>query len=493
MKNYAHSSSLLLFCFVLVCCSGPSEKPKTNLADNMPIPDFSEVTKKILKPGTVGFPFSITLSPEEVNFYLPALQSFVVATYNGLYIILGGLKVGFHGTSNNPPPFLTTFANDSIWVIDVANEKSYGVPVPKEYWSSLAVTNPQAYQVGNDFYVCGGYAVTDPSQKSLNTTSDHFFKINLPGLVEYVESGAQTPALSAVFSIAIEDDFARVAGGELLVVDNQFYLIGGQDYEGAYTLGRKGTYTNSIRSFTLAQNGAGWALTNKDSLVDSINLHRRDFNLAPFIADDGSLEAILYGGVFNAQDLAYFNPVYISGLNAGKPMVNIGSSKQNCNQYTSAIVPLYTSPGYPMFYGIIGGISYMKYDQNTGGLVIGDNGIPMPFSNLVDFIITDGDTSAEFVQIPPEPLLPGYLGSNASFLPLPQYTADDYPQLLDLHKIMSDSTFTLNIGYMYGGILSDGPTSGTTPKGHVNTYANRILYSVNLTFDLSKIQDTGVK
>ena len=41
----------------------------------------------------------------------------------------------------------------------------------------------------------------------------------------------------------------------------------------------------------------------------------------------------------------------------------------------------------------------------------------------------------------------------------------------------------MKVGYMYGGILSDGPTSGTTPNGYVNTYANPVLYSVNFRFD----------
>lgn len=492
MKNLFKLFILLFICFTLFRCTNQSDKPLATVSITRSDSLKSALVKQLSDTG-VSFPFSIALSPEKTNYYLPALQSYALATYEGMWILLGGMKIGFHGTSNNPPPFQSTYTNDSIWVIDPANATTYGIPVPKAYWNSLATDNAQYYQAGNDFYLCGGYTVSDPAQKRLNTTSGYFFKINIPNLISLVKSGGKTPALNEVFPIVIENDFFKVSGGELMVVNDHYYLIGGQDYEGVYTLGGSGKYTNAIRSFTLVQNQSGWSPANMNSLIDSVNLHRRDFNLAPYITSDGSMEAIIYGGVFTPKDLSYVNPVYISGLSDGTPAIRVGGTEQQCNQYTCPVIPFYLSPGLPMLYGLIGGISYMKYDPNSNGLVIGDNGIPMPFSNLMDFIITDGDSSVEFVQIPPLPLLPGYLGSNALFIPLPQFASDDYPNLLDLDKIFSVSYVNLKIGYMCGGILSDGPTSGTTAKGHVNTYANPVLYSVNFTLDLSKIQDKQVK
>lgn len=488
MKKYFQSTLLIAFCFALFSCSNPSGNTQVENKDNNEVSKFSDLALQLLQNGNEN-PFSITLRAEKTNFYLPALQSYADATYNGLWIIIGGQVVGFHGTSNNPPPFLTSFANDSLWVIDAAQGKSYGVPIPKAFLISLAVTNPQSYQVGNDFYLCGGYTVSDPSQTRLNTTSNYFFKINIPNFIEYVQSGGNSPALSDVFPIAIQNNFVRVSGGELLVVNDNFYLIGGQDYEGAYSAGLNGKYTNSIRSFTLQQSGATWALANMDSLVDPVNLHRRDFNLVPYVAADRSLEAILYGGVFTSQDLSYNNPVYIKGLSTGNPVITIGTMHQKCNQYTCALAPMYILPGAGMLYGMIGGISYMKYDPDSGRLVIGDNGMPMPFSNLVDFIISDGDSSVEYVQTPPQPLLPGYLGSNASFMPLPQYIATGYSNIVDLNKVFSNAFSSVKVGYVFGGILSDGPTSGTTPKGHVNTYANPVLYSVHISLDLEKVKN----
>jgi hypothetical protein len=112
----------------------------------------------------------------------------------------------------------------------------------------------------------------------------------------------------------------------------------------------------------------------------------------------------------------------------------------------------------------------------------------MPFSNLVDFIVTDGATLAEFVQVPPQPLLPGYVGSNAAFMPLPQYVSDAYEGILDLTKVFTGNSPVVRIGYLFGGIRSGGPTSGTTPEGHVNTYANAVLYGVDLSVEVSKVK-----
>jgi hypothetical protein len=489
MKKNLQDSLLLLLVFALFSCNNQPKKTNGAIKENLSVSKIPLVTKQLLQAGNEN-PFIITLTPEATNYYLPALQSYAETSYNGLWIIIGGQVEGFHGTSNNPAPFKKSVANDSMWVVDVANGKSYGAPVPKQYLNSLAVSNPQSYRDGDNFYLCGGYTVSDSSQKNFNTTSNSFFKINIPSFIQYVKSGGTSPALNQVFPIVIKNNFVRVTGGELFVENNNFYLIGGQDYEGAYSDGVNGSYTNSIRSFKLLYNGKSWMIANTNSIVDSVNLHRRDFNLVPYVASNGSLDAILFGGVFTPNGLSYNSPIYISGLSTGKPTITKGTTQQKCNQYTCAIAPMYVSPGGAMMYGLIGGISYMKYDTNKGSLVIGDNGMAMPFSNLVDFMISNGDSAYEYVQTPPQSLLPGYLGSNASFFPVPQLTVDGHENILDLNKIFVGTPTDLKIGYMYGGILSNGPTSGTTPEGHVNTYANPVLYAVHISLDLSKTKNT---
>jgi hypothetical protein len=198
-------------------------------------------------------------------------------------------------------------------------------------------------------------------------------------------------------------------------------------------------------------------------------------------------EAIILGGVFTPEDLSYNKPVYIHGLSAGNPSISVGTSVQTCNQYSCAVVQMMIAPGTGMLYGLLGGISEMQYSNSSGGLVTGDPGGPMPFSNLIDFIITNGDSLAEFVQTPPQPLMPARIGSNAAFIPLPEYLDQGFGNIIDLVKVFSDTTSMVKIGYLYGGIHSDGPTSGTTANGHVVTYANNVLYSVAISFEETKV------
>ena len=490
IKNNGISAILVTLCIMAFGCENPHGKGKAEMKDS--VNEFSSVVKQILT-GNSDNPFSISVIPEKINYYLPAIQSFARATFNGNLIIIGGEVVGFHGTSNNPQPFLSSVANDSMWVIDLANGKSYGMPVPTKYWNALAVTSPQSYQVNRSLFLCGGYTVSDATQKRFNTTSNTFFKVDLPALITYVKSGGKTPSLNLVFPVVIKNDFVRVAGGELIAQNNTLYLVGGQDFQGAYSSGRTGKYTNAIRSFSLQNNGQSWSLSNMDSLVDTVNLHRRDFNLVPYITADGSLDAILLGGVFTKNDLSFNRPVYIKGLSTGKPAINLDTLQQACNQYTCAVAPMYINPGSGMIYALLGGISYKEYDPKTGKLVIGDKGAPMPFSNLVDLMVSNMNTSVEAVQLPPKSLLPAYIGSNATFIVLPPYAGPGYNDIVDLGKISADSLAGVKIGYLYGGILSDGPTSGTTPQGNIKTYANPILYSVYFSYSLNKMKGINAK
>ncbi len=482
MKNNDQPVLLVIVLLILMGCNGPADNKSAAVSDPVLSPRLAEITENLFQEESTLF--SISLSPVQTDYHLPAMHSFAFATYEGMWIVLGGQVAGFHGTADDPPPFMRSIANDSLWLIDPVNGASYSVPVPAQFQPALTVTNPQYYQEGETLYVCGGYTVSDATQPRFNTTSNYLVGVNLPNYLQYVQSGGQAPAADQVFQIALQDDFVRVTGGALMIVNDYFYLVGGQNFEGVYTVGSTGDYTNAIRSFTLEQNGSDWSLGTIDSLVDTVNLHRRDFNLVPYLSSGGLQEAIILGGVFTPEDLSYNNPVYITGLATGTPAITVGLSEQSCNQYSCAVACMWIAPQVEgMIYALLGGITYKQYSPATNGLVIGDNGVPMPFSNLVDFIVSDTDTLVELVQTPPQPLLPGYLGTNAAFIPIPQFVTDSYPNILDLSKVFMDTTTAATIGYLFGGILSEGPTSGTTANGIVRTYANPVLYSVDLSLD----------
>jgi hypothetical protein len=446
---------------------------------NMNHPINKDLSKRFQNTETGSkYPLSFSLEKLTDNIGLPGIHSFACAVYDEFWLFIGGETVGFHGTSSSPAPFLSTSANNKIWLCDTKNKQSYSIPIPEEYLLSLAVTNAQFYQVEDMLYMCGGYAVTDVSQENFNTTSNSFFKIHIPTLIQYVINQDSTTDLDQIFLIVIQDDFVRVTGGALMIINDLYYLVGGQDYEGVYSPGSTGNYTNAIRSFSVSHQSGVYAITSKETLTDADNLHRRDFNLLPYLNMSGEKECILSGGVFTSKGLSYNNPVYIKGLSFGQPAISIGTMEQKCNQYTCANIPFLIYPGAGMMYCLIGGISYMRYDSDNDDLEIGDHGVPMPFSNLIDVLFSNTEDSYEFVQIPPGPLLPGYIGSNACFIPEPAFLADGHSDILDINKVLTNYSGKKLIGYMYGGILSEGPTSGTTPQGYVNTYANDAIYAV---------------
>lgn len=427
-------------------------------------------------------PMYYTLEPMQLNFPLPALHSFVFGYYNGYWIFIGGQKGGFHGTSNNPVPFGPTVANDCIWVINISQQKSWSKATAPGWRAVMSATNSAYCQVGNLLYMCGGYTAFD-STKHFNITSNVFLEINLAQMVSIVQSENENLSVEAAVTKNIVSPFVQVTGGALLYNSGYFYLVGGQNYNSEYSSGKTGLYTNAIRTFTLRQ-GSPWVIADTSSLVDPVNLHRRDMNVVPSIADNGG-SAILYGGVFTKQDEAYRAAVFIDGLSKGKPTIKVDSIQQQVNQYACAVASLADPNIQVAVTSFFGGISYKMYEKDSGKLVIGDHGIPMPFSNIASTIATGGgvNNSKEYIQVPPyAPLLPGHIGSNAVFIPMPQYTMTNNPRVIDVTKIHNDSSGRAMVGYMFGGIVSKGPTSGTTAKGFVPTYANPLLYKVYLNY-----------
>ena len=430
---------------------------------------------------SLSFNFSVT--DPGLNFAVPALHSAVSAYYNGLWVFVGGRKNGFHGKGNNPPAFKGTTANDSIWVIDFANKRTWGVPVPANYYFQLTATNAAFCQSATSVYLCGGFTRTDSAAKYSNTTSAYFFELSLPNLIRYVQTGGTTPNFGQVVNKVFQSPYVQVTGGDMLLSNGHFYLVGGQNYDKFYGVGYTGRYTNAIRKFDLVQSGSNWTAGDTVTVTDTVNLHRRDLNLIPY-AYKGIEEARIYGGVFTPQDGAYLHPVNITGLAGGQPTIAVDSMTQYTNQYASAKATMVFGADSNMYItAILGGITYEEYNPNTQKLQIGDNGVPMPFSNLISIIIKDRDLPpVEYVQVPPngDPLLPGYIGANATFIPLPQYTLGSRPDLLDGQKVINALNGQRNvlIGYIYGGIISLGPTSGTNANGHVATYASNTLYQV---------------
>ena len=426
----------------------------------------------------------VSLKALSLDFEIPAIQSATSAFYEGKWVLFGGRKSGLHSMDHDPPSFMNLTANDSIWVIDLDGKTAVGIPVPADYAQYLMASSTQHFQEDDLLYVSGGFTYSNSSQVS-NWTSDYFHEISVPNLISYVTSGGVSPSFDQVVKKQISDPFLQVTGGEMMLANGNFYLVGGQNYKGAYVPGNTGIYTSAIRKFRIENNGIEWAVTDTLSIIDKENLHRRDYNLAEVITSDAdSLAAVIYGGVFTKQGLGYRSPVYVNGLGSGEPYITVDKETlQKVNLYTSAKINSVLAFGEYKVNRVtmLGGITYLEYDQSSGQLSVPTD-MPLPFSNMISSYYTNGqDETLELVQLPPNDMMPGFLGSNAIFFPEPTLLYGETESIIDLNKVFPGSgTQSVLVGYMYGGINSpSGTTTGMDDRGPTST--NKTLYGVYMT------------
>src|SRR5690606_20222699 len=137
----------------------------------------------------------------------------------------------------------------------------------------------------------------------------------------------------------LEDSRVRVTGGEMGYLDGYLYLYGGHNFNGVYWNTGQGTnnqvYTNANKKFQVSVNGSNVDIVNYSAVIDTVNFHRRDFNLVPAIKPDGSSALINYGGVFRYDvALPFFNPIILDGNGA---TATTGFARQR-NPYTPHVL-----------------------------------------------------------------------------------------------------------------------------------------------------------
>ena len=94
----------------------------------------------------------------------------------------------------------------------------------------------------------------------------------------------------------------RQRGGHLKKINNTFYLIGGNKFDGNYNPMGNPTYTqvytDAIRKFNLTDNGTTITINHLPTITDATNLHRRDYNAVPQILPNGAEGITAFSGVF---------------------------------------------------------------------------------------------------------------------------------------------------------------------------------------------------
>lgn len=390
-------------------------------------------------------PFGIYLEPVTVPG-IGGLQSYAFGRHGGKWLVIGGRLDGLHRRQ----PFATfdiAGHNNQLIVIDPVSRQIWSAPLaslPVALQEQLSSTNMQFHQDGRYLYIAGGYGYSGTAGD--HVTYDKLTAIDVPEVVHAIVAGQPFGA----FFRQITDAKFAVTGGHLSRIYDTYYLVGGQRFMGRYNPmgpthgpGFVQQYTDQIRPFRLLDNGADLAVTHLPPATDSINLHRRDYNVTAQIMPNGEEGATAFSGVFQPTvDLPFLNCVNIDS--SGYAVNNDFS--QYYNHYHCAVLPLYSTQENAMHTVFFGGIAQF-YDSL--GTLVQDNDVP--FVKTIARVTRSADgTMAEF-KLPVE--MPALLGAGAEFIAienLPAYSNG----VVKLDELTGD---TMHVGYIYGGIASTAP------------------------------------
>ncbi len=390
-------------------------------------------------------PFQIAIEPVTIN-NLGGTQSYAVAQTDGKWLIVGGRTDGLH--RRQPwAAFDLNGHNKQLLVIDPVQKSFWTAPLttlPVSIQEQLSSTNIEFYQRGDYLYCVGGYGFSATANDHI--TYPNLTAINVPGVVDAIVNGNP---ISGYFR-QITDTMFQVTGGRLRMLNDMFYLLGGQKFIGRYNPmgpdfgpGFVQEYTNAIRVFKITDDGTNLSVTHLPaySYTDTVNLHRRDYNAESQIMPNGEQGITMFSGVFQYDvDLPYLNCVNID--TSGYTVNNAFS--QYFNHYHCPVLPLYSDSANEMHTVFFGGIA--QYYTDTNGNLVQDNNVP--FVNTIARVTRTANGQMTEYELPVK--LPALLGAGAEFIAneeLPKYSNG----VLKLDELEDDSTL---VGYIYGGIES---------------------------------------
>ena len=423
----------------------------------------------ILTLNTWAQPFKYRVDMEAVNVNgFPGLHSYAFAQHNGKWLLIGGRTDGLH--ARQPfASFPVSNSNTDIFVIDIDSKNIWSASVntlPTGIKEQLQSSNMNFYQYGDTLYLIGGYAYSQTAADHI--TFDALTSVQVSTLINDIVNGN---SISGNFKQINNANFA-VTGGQLGMIGNTFYLVGGHQFDGRYNPMGHNTYTqtysNQIRKFRINNKGIQLSYSNYAAVTDALNLHRRDYNLVPQIFPDGSEGYTISSGVFQtAADLPYLYPVDIkqSGITP------ITSFNQYLSNYHCATLSLYDSLNNEMHNLFFGGMSQYYYSNDS---LIQDNNVP--FVKTISRLSRDANGNLHEFQLSEE--MPDLVGASAEFIlneDLPHYGSE----IIKLDKINEDSILA---GYIVGGIYSPAlnPFNGNNTSV---TTADENIYKVWLIKD----------
>lgn len=410
--------------------------------------------------------FTIQIEPLSIN-EVPGLQSYSLGkTSDGKWLVLGGRIDGLH--KRRPfEAFLKTENNTSVFVIDPEANKTWKTDLnvlTASIFEQLQSTNQEFQQRGNTLYVIGGYGYSDT--KSDHTTYPNLTAIDIDGLSNAI---IERSNISSFFR-QIEDANLAVTGGQLGLLNDTFYLCGGQSFEGRYNPmgpnhgpGFTQEYTNEIRTFKINDDGTSLSIEDYTATNDGQNLHRRDYNMVPQIFPDGIKGFTMFSGVFQYDaNIPWLNTVDVK--EDGHKVNN--DFNQLLSQYHSAKVPIYDPETKEMSTVFFGGLSQFQFDE-AGELV---EDIEVPFVKTISMVTRNPDGS--MVEKDLGIKMPAFLGSGAEFIPASNEAIYLENDIIDLNTITHGKTC---IGFIYGGIESTTENIFFRNTGTQSTASNQVF------------------
>jgi len=405
-------------------------------------------------------PFNIYIEPTNITD-LVGLHSYAFGQHNGKWLIIGGRLDGLHQIQ----PFASFDVagnNNQLIVIDPVAQQKWTAPITSlsvAMQEQLSSTNMEFHQDGNYLYIIGGYGYHTATAS--RKTFDNLTAINVPSVINAVIGES---SFTSYFRQISDVQFA-VTGGHLKKINNTYYLVCGNKFDGNYNPVGNPTftqvYTNAIRKFNISDDGTTITITHLPAISDDANLHRRDYNAVPQILPNGAEGITAFSGVFQTTaDLPFLNCVNIDSTSY---VVN-NAFQQYYNHYHCAVLPLYSASNNEMHNVFFGGIA--QYYDSLGTLVQDNN---VPFVKTIARVTRDADGIMAEYKLPVE--MPTLLGASSEFIPItsvPHYNNE----VFKLDDFTADSTL---VGYIYGGISSSAINIFFNNTGVESTASSQIF------------------
>ncbi|OJJ16644.1 hypothetical protein BKI52_32555 [marine bacterium AO1-C] len=508
---YLNLLGLILFSSVLCSCGGKSSNnEQTNQTS-----DSGKTTQleQKLKPYT----YQVSLS-EVKGSKAPSLQSFVHAVNGNEWLLFGGrtndvtdkIAGGMHNFSNySNEGFPKKTFNTNLFVYNVQDTALYQMPVDScvakivenlpalkndlpKLRAIFVNSNPQITQQDGYIYILGGYGV-DYQGGAGYITYPQVAKIQVKALMKLIKKEALSKEdWNALIKVNFNLPEPIIAtGGEMFIINQKFYLAGGHHFKEA---GKKSfqKYLNAVQPFELADSSnhfltvtVGKAIS--DNLPDSTTIfRRRDAPIVPILSKiDNVLKPgiAFYTGVFTYGDdgTAWPDAIYIHPETQTKEgqlyTYDKPYNQEGNNAYSCADFGGYDANSETLHTFLLGGIGAGKNDTE---LSFTNNGLHIQYKTILHLNTTILTKPQSKFKSLPEVFNGDTLkhGAEAALMLNEKLVKVPNSEIIDLQKTFGESN-SVNIGYVYGGILSKSAAPGGSSKGQ--SMASHKIWKVTLT------------